>query len=212
MAGVFEFFASDLVGPHRFVGSDPFQSLNACHLVRADRMRSLLFVKFGGIAVRLADCVHGLLKHLRIFLFGVQPHLATMRLKCRLAQEMSDAGDGNLFHNASPDHFVPQFALCPMRDRTVGESRIFAGHSQNLSDLFGRENSRSSRTVSIPQRLAHRFAKLARFGAFQQRQRVPGRLPSPPPQPDLLAFESRFAGNLLIQASLKSQQNDLRPL
>jgi hypothetical protein len=66
--------------------------------------------------------------------------------------------------------------------------------------------------VSIPKRLAHRFAKLARFGAFQQRQRVPGRLPSPAPQPDLLAFEPRFAGNLFIQASLKSQQNDLRPL
>ena len=66
--------------------------------------------------------------------------------------------------------------------------------------------------MSIPQRLAHRFAKLPRFGAFQQRQRVPGCLPSPPPQPDLLAFKSRFAGNLFIQASLKSQQNDLGPL
>ena len=83
---VFEFDPRRLTGLHRHRLRVPLQRLDARHLVHADRVRVVLEVQFRGFQVALADDLDLLLKELRVFLGGVEPVLAAMRLQFGLGQ------------------------------------------------------------------------------------------------------------------------------
>ena len=85
MSRVFEFDPHRLTGCHggRFRA---LQCLNARHLIHADRVRMVLEIQVRRLQVGLANELHLFRKQLWIFLRGVEPILAAMRLEFGLGQ------------------------------------------------------------------------------------------------------------------------------
>jgi hypothetical protein len=79
---------------------------------------------------------------IRVFLGGVEPILAAMRLQFALGQIAVDLADGDGLHNLALHEFVGEFASGPLVDRPSRMVRRFTGHGQNLRDLFGAELAR----------------------------------------------------------------------
>ena len=109
--------------------------------------------------------------------------------------------DGNRRDNAALDHFVGQFAWRPVRHwppRFVGR---FAGHREDLRDLFGRELAAATGTPQIAERFRNGLAQGGWFlGALDERQPVEGFLPTFPPDADAVPLAVEFLGDFFVAA------------
>jgi hypothetical protein len=82
------------------------------------------------------------LEQRRVFLGGVEPILAAMRLQFALGQIAVDLADGDRLHHAALHEFLSEFASGPLVDRPSRMLGRLAGQGQNLRDLFGAELTR----------------------------------------------------------------------
>src|ERR1700689_336883 len=117
--------------------------------------------------------------------------------------------DGNRRDNAALDRFVGQFAWRPVRHwppRFVGR---FAGHREDLRDLFGRELAAATGTPQIAERFRNGLAQGGWFlGALDERQPVEGFLPAFPPDADAVPLAVEFLGDFFVVEAFESEQND----
>src|SRR5665811_21970 len=104
---------------HRQRWADPPQSLDAGHLVDADGVGVMVVVQLRSIEVAGADHLHLRLEHFGVFLLGVQPVTALMRLQLRLAQVATDLRRGDRGDDASEDGFVGEFGQGPVSNRSM---------------------------------------------------------------------------------------------
>src|SRR5450755_2137581 len=108
-----------------------------------------------------------------IFLRGVDPHLAAMRLQRGPTKIPADLRLGNLTNDVTMDHFVTQFADRPMRDGPTREAGRLASHRLNPGHLLSSDAWRTPSAGRIAEHLSDRFPQLQGLAAFQKCQGFP---------------------------------------
>ncbi len=118
------------------VGRDPFQRLDARHLVHADGMGVLSPLHLRCREVRVADRLDLLLKLLRVLLGGVEPIPALVGLHGGLAEVAAHLGRRDRRDDAPLDDLVGQFVGRPVGDGPAGLLGGLAGDREDLGDLL----------------------------------------------------------------------------
>lgn len=129
---VLGFAADDLARRHRDVGVAPFERLHPCLFVQADDV-----LIRGGFIVEAQDIVSLAAK---LIVLRRQPHLLTMRLQERVAQNAPDAGVADL--DAQGAHTLPEETLRPVCDRNAYVTGGLTGFGLDFGAVALRERAR----------------------------------------------------------------------
>ncbi len=143
------------------------------------------------------------LKLLGIFLGGVQPHFAPMRLHRRLEQIATDLRHRNLGDDLAFDHLIPQFSMRPKGDRTPRQRGRLAGQSHDQRDLLWRDFPRRARSWRVGQHFQNGFPQPERLATFPDAQRIPRIPPTLTPNAHLLSVEADLGRDLFIPHPLE---------
>jgi hypothetical protein len=83
---------------------------------------------------------------------------------------------------------------------------FFAGHRQDLRHFFGCEFARRTSSGRVVENVLDGSPECGlRFATFDCHQRVEGRLPTTPPQTDLLSVQTNFFADLYIELAGECQ-------
>src|SRR6266567_3143520 len=210
VTNVLELPAFRLARLHRQGDSRTLQSLNAGHFVDADRVRVRLGIQAGRLLIAVAHRLDLLLKLLRVFLAGVQPVAALVRLQLGFAEIAFHLRFRDRLDDAALGGLVGQFTRSPVRDRSARLFRRLAGQGQNLRDLLGRELARITAAWGVTQHGLNSPPKgrLA-LAALDQNELAPGPSPATSPHADGCLIEVDGLRDHLILLALECSQDAL---
>ena len=183
--------------------------MDAGHLIDAEGVGVVVVVQVRGIEVAGADHLHLRLEHFGVFLLGVQPVAALMRLQLRLAQVATDLRRGDRGDDASEDGFVGEFGQGPVSNRSAGEFGVLASQRDYQGDLLGREGARGTRTRLVAEDLLDGAPQGEEaVHALDTDEFAESLLPAASPQADLMAFQADVAGNDFVGLADEGEQDD----